>query len=273
MNRAYWNRLAANYSDDVIEITAIDADGVLTRTAERLGGTDTVAADFGCGVGATTRAFAPFFARVVGIDFSPQLLDEAKRRTSMKNVSYALADLATRRPPDIEVDVGFCVNCLIAPSYDTRFRIARNIARCVRGAVAFVVPSWESVLRTYQSLIRLDVADGNERRATVRRVAALAAREVRSLVDGVVEVGGEPTKHYLSDEIAQFLADAGFLIDTIERVEYPWDIDLDFGRPRPKALLGPRTPWDWLLIGRSGLWPRSSRAIVKKRSRPEAAPT
>jgi SAM-dependent methyltransferase len=248
MNRAYWNRLAATYSDDVIEITAIDTNGVLVRTAEMLGGTDTVAADFGCGVGATTRAFAPFFKRIVGVDFSPQLLDEAKRRTNMKNVSYALADLAGPRPPDIEVDVGFCVNCLIAPSYEMRFRIARNLARRVRGRVAFVVPSWESVLRTYQTLVRLDVADGNERRAAGRRVAALAAHEVRSLVDGVVEVGGEPTKHYLSDEIAQFLADAGFLVDTIERVEYPWDIDLDVGRPRSKALLGLRSPWDWLLV-------------------------
>ena len=257
MNRAYWNRLAATYSDDVIEITAIDTDGVLVRTAERLGGTDSVAADFGCGVGATTRAFAPFFRRVVGIDFAPKLLDEAKQLTNVGNASYVLADLAGLRPPDVEADVGFCVNCLIAPNHDMRFRIARNIARCVRGTVAFVVPSWESVLRTYQTLVRLDVADGNELRATGRRVAALAAREVQSLVDGVVDVGGEPTKHYLSDEIAQFLADAGFLIDTIERVEYPWEIDLDFGTPRSKALLGPRTPWDWLLVCRSELRSRS----------------
>jgi SAM-dependent methyltransferase len=251
MKRAYWDRLAERYSDDVLEITAIDAKGVFARTAASFGGAHAVAADFGCGIGATTRALAPHFERVIGVDFAPKLLDEAKRRTNIANVSYMLADLAGPKPPRVAADAGFCVNCVIAPNHEIRMSIARNIARCVRsgGLVAFVVPALESVLRTYHALIRLDVASGAARSRATQRIAALAKREVRSIVDGVVEIGGEPTKHYLDDEIAQFLGDAGFAVDTIDRIEYPWDVELELGDGTP-AMLGDRMPWDWLLVGK-----------------------
>ena len=251
MKRAYWDRLADRYSDDVLEITAIDTKRLFARTAASFGGAHAVAADFGCGVGATTRALAPYFERVIGVDFSPKLLAEAKRRTNIGNVSYVLADLGAAKAPRVVADAGFCVNCLIAPNDEIRARIARNVARCVRngGLVAFVVPALESVLRTYQALIRLDVADGTGRGPATRRVAALAKREVRSIVEGIVEIGGEPTKHYLGDEIAEFLTDAGFTIDTIDRIEYAWDVELELG-DHPPALLGGRTPWDWLLVGK-----------------------
>ena len=188
MNRAYWDRLARRYSDEVLEITAVDSNGVLARTAAALGRRYAVAGDFGCGVGATTRAFAPYFERIVGVDFAPKLLAEAERRTKDDTVSYVLADLAADRPLNFRVDAGFCVNCLIAPRYETRVRIARTVARAVRrgGPVVIVVPALESALRTYHALVRLDMADGSSRREGLRRVSAIAAREVRSIADGIV---------------------------------------------------------------------------------------
>lgn len=255
MNRAYWDRLARRYSDEVLEITAIDSNGVLARTAATLGRRYAVAGDFGCGVGATTRAFAPYFERIVGVDFAPKLLAEAERRTKDDTVSYVLADLAADRPLNFRVDAGFCVNCLIAPRYETRVRIARTVARAVRrgGPVVIVVPALESALRTYHALVRLDMADGSSRREGLRRVSAIAAREVRSIADGIVTTGGEPTKHYLLDELGEFAADAGLRVERIEKVEYPWSDEIELGRVgvRTRAALGKGAPWDWLVMARA----------------------
>jgi SAM-dependent methyltransferase len=255
MNRAYWDRLASRYADDVLEITAIDSNGVLARTAASLGRRCAVAADFGCGVGATTRTFAPYFERIVGVDFSPELLAEAARRTKDDTVSYVLADLAADEHLDLRVDAGFCVNCLIAPRYATRFWIARTVARAVRrgGPVVIVVPSLESAFRTYHALVRLDIADGATRREGSRRVNGIAAREMRLLADGIVTTGGEPTKHYLGDEIVEFAAEAGLRVERLERVEYPWQAEIELGRmsARTRAALGERTPWDWLVVARA----------------------
>jgi SAM-dependent methyltransferase len=255
MKRAYWDRLASRYSNEVLEITAIDTHRVLARTAARLGRRYAVAGDFGCGVGATTRTFAPCFERIVGVDFSPKLLAEAKRRTKDDNVSYVLADLATSETLGFRVDAGFCVNCLIAPRYETRIRIARSVVRAVRrgGPVVIVVPALESALRTYQALVRLDMVDGDARSEGVRRVNAIAAREVRSIADGIVTTGGEPTKHYLGDEIVEFAAEAGLSVDRLERVEYAWREEIELGRigERTRRALGKGAPWDWLVVARA----------------------
>jgi SAM-dependent methyltransferase len=254
MNRTYWDRLASRYSDEVLEITSIDTHGRLVSTAAAFGARHAVAADFGCGIGATTRAFAPYFARIIGIDFSPKLLAEAERRTKDNNVSYLLANLAADEPLDFRVDAGFCVNCLIAPRYETRMQIARNVARTVRrgGPIAIVVPALESALRTYHALVRLDMADGSKRREGLRRVNAIATREVRSIADGIVTTGKEPTKHYLGDEIVEFAAEAGLKVERLERVEYPWRDEIELGRSgaRTRAALGEGAPWDWLVVAR-----------------------
>jgi SAM-dependent methyltransferase len=254
MKRAYWDRLASRYSAEVLEITAIDTGRVLARTAAALGARHAVAGDFGCGVGATTRTFARYFERMIGVDFSPKLLAEAKRRTKDDNVTYVLADLATDEPLGLRVDVGFCVNCLIAPHYETRIRIARSVAHAVRrgGPVIIVVPALESALRTYHALVRLDMLDGDARSEGLRRVNAIAAREVRSIAAGIVTTGGEATKHYLGDEIIEFVAEAGLRVDRLERVEYPWRDEIELGRigARTRRALGKSAPWDWLVVAK-----------------------
>ena len=263
MNRAYWDRLSTRYSAEVLEITAIDSKRLLARTAAALGARYAVAGDFGCGIGATTRAFAPYFEHTIGVDFAPKLLAKAARRTSDATISYVRADLTSSKPLGFRVDAGFCVNCLIAPRYETRMRIARTVARAVRrrGPVVIVVPALESALRTYHALVRLDVADGDMRSEGLRRVNRIAAREVRSIAAGIVTTGGEPTKHYLGDEIVEFVAEAGLNVKRLERVEYAWAEEIELGRTSPpsgtskgrartRTALGKNTPWDWLVEAR-----------------------
>jgi SAM-dependent methyltransferase len=267
VKKAYWDRLAATFSDDVLEITDHDVNGVLERTARRLGDGRATAGDFGCGAGATTRLLARHFGAVVGVDFSPRLIDEAKRRTREPNVRYRAVDLAARARPSVRVDVGFCVNCLLSPEYPTRERIARHVGAAIRGKgpAVFVVPSFESILQTYQATIDVDVLQGAARGTSLRRTSTLAEREVRSLVEGIVEMGGEPTKHFLGDEITSFLEGLAFAVEALERVEYPWAVEFDLGS-NPDAVLarlGRRKPWDWLVLARA-----PARASVGRRGAP-----
>ena len=60
----------------------------------------------------------------------------------------------------------------------------------------------------------------------------------------IVDVGGTPTKHYMHDELVQQLADAGFAVATVARVEFPWSEVLD---DLPQDLQKFR-PWDWLAV-------------------------
>jgi hypothetical protein len=76
---------------------------------------------------------------------------------------------------------------------------------------------------------------------------------VRSIADGIVTTGKEPTKHYLGDEIVEFAAEAGLKVERLERVEYPWRDEIELGRigARTRAALGKGAPWDWLVVARA----------------------
>ena len=93
-------------------------------------------------------------------------------------------------------------------------------------------------------LVACRIAQGQGRKKAVRAVVPLAQKEVHSLVEGIVDVGGTPTKDYMHDELVQQLADAGFAVATVARVEFPWSEVLD---DLPQDLQKFR-PWDWLAV-------------------------
>ena len=244
MEKEDWERIAGEFTDRVFQITDHDTDGVILETARRLGGPGKHAGDFGCGAGAVTRLLADHFGKVTGMDQSAGLVREAEQAGRASNIRYMEVDLTRPRLAGLQFDVSFCVNVLIHRSHDVREKIARTVAAHTRpgGPAVFVVPALESTLRTYQTVVDCQVRDGTGRGAALRAASRLALEEMESFVDGIVSVGDSPTKHFLSDELAAFLGDAGFDIVSMKRVQFPWDQEID----NPPRRLGPPTPWDWL---------------------------
>jgi SAM-dependent methyltransferase len=85
---------AAFFATGVTEIGSLlrdlDAQGIIFSRGAAL--------DFGCGVGRLTQALAPHFARAVGIDISPSMLDVANRRNRFpERVSYVSNQTADLR--------------------------------------------------------------------------------------------------------------------------------------------------------------------------------
>ncbi len=250
MDVDYWNRLAVGFSESVFEVTERDARGVIRKTARRLGDKRATAADFGCGAGASTRAVAPFFKRVTGVDFSAKLLAVARAKTDADNVRYRKADLAAMDPRLFRCDVAFCFNVLLSPETSARAAIAANVIGAIRrgGAGVFIAPSLESELRSYQVALACRTGAGFARGVAAREMDASARRDVVSLSQGVVNLGGAPTKHFFQDEIAELLTECGLHDVAVSRVRYPWDVVLDDAPDdMPYA-----EPWDWIAIGRKG---------------------
>ncbi len=243
----YWDDLADRFSERVFEVSERDVRGVIRKTARRLGSKRATAVDFGCGVGASTRAVAPFFKHVLGVDFSEKLLRVAREKTSAGNVAYRRADLAKMNPQQFRCDVAFCFNVLLSPDDRLRRSIAANVVRAVRrgGAGVFIAPSLESELRSYQVVLDCRTRAGFDRRSAAKEVDASARRDLVSLSQGVVDLGGAPTKHFFQDEFADLLTDCGFKDVVVSRIHYPWDVVLD---DAPDDIAHAE-PWDWIAVG------------------------
>ncbi|XP_071825258.1 uncharacterized protein [Apostichopus japonicus] len=74
-----------NYSGLGIEKEVLSFMG---QAYEQPGNVDTIALDIGCGTGQLTRALAPLFKKMIGIDRSKSQIDVAKGVTKEKNIEY-----------------------------------------------------------------------------------------------------------------------------------------------------------------------------------------
>ena len=248
MNQKYWNDLADHFDTKVFEIAANETSGSLARCIQTLGKEHRTAGDFGCGAGGATGLLAAHFDKVVAVDFAEKLLTEARKRVTAKHVRFIKSDLCKKVLLPFKIGASFCFNALIHPSARKREQIAESVFRNTkrRGAAVFVVPSLESYLRTYQTLIECRVEQGHTRGATTRSVSRSADREIHSLVEGICSVGGVATKHFMRDEVGQLLSKVGFEVTTIDRVEFPWSEELDCVPEN----LGPPYPWDWMVTAK-----------------------
>ncbi len=74
---------------------------------------DSVVADLGCGTGETTAKLAPFAAKVIGVDASPEMLKTARRRVGkMDHVALKRGELTNLPIDDRSCDAALCVLAL-----------------------------------------------------------------------------------------------------------------------------------------------------------------
>lgn len=246
-----WDLLGDTFSDAVLEVTDYDQNGVIPKTVCKFGGKTKTAADFGCGIGASTRVLAPYVKSVIGYDFSKPLLETAGEKTKARNATYAFLDLRKTWNRKTRFDLSLCVNALISHDHALRAVMLTNIIRATKpgGVLIFVVPSLEASLRTYQFLTGVSEQKGSTRKKNVAVTNALAAKEIVSLSEGIVRVGGVPTKHFLEDELQDLFSAKGLRDIEISRVSYPWATIIE-GVPDTTTQM---PPWDWIVTAHKPL--------------------
>ncbi len=249
VDKESWDSLADSFEADVLEIPDEDLHGILVEEIAKLSaGGHGEAADLGCGAGSLLPALEGAFSRIHAVDFAPGLLEQARLRAGSPRICFRKHDLSSGRPLPFTVDVTFCVNVLIHPRHEVREKMIRSVFRTTRkrGRCLVVVPSMEAVLHTYQTLIRIESRAGRARARALRAASRLFGKEVLDPVDGIVDIGTVPTKCYTREEITNFLVDAGFEIERVRRVEFPWSEEIDHA----PSWLGAPYPWDWLVVAR-----------------------
>ena len=111
--REQFDRAAALSPEAAVALYSLGSAETLARATEEIAdrlrewgllGRSVVALDIGCGIGRIERALSPSTQRITGIDVSPEMVAEAKRRSAdLPNVEFALcggaelADFAGRQ--------------------------------------------------------------------------------------------------------------------------------------------------------------------------------
>lgn len=243
MNERDWDQVAETFEEEIFNVPANDTKGLISRWVEKLAGPDTVATDLGCGVGRTLPMLAERYANVYAVDVSSQCLEVAEKACAEHgNIQYVHADLSKDRNSYPATDVVLCINTLLNASLEIREPLIDRTCRSVKrgGHLLLVVPSLNSALLTAYRHLQWNLKDGMDPKEAQQK----AALNSKGLEHGTVHIDDVPTKHYLKEELEALLADRGFDVVTIEKIEYPWTTE--FTDP-PKWMKAPY-PWDWFVV-------------------------
>ena len=138
------------------------------------------------------------------------------------------------------------VNVAIMREGKVRRGIFRTMRRCVRkgGRLVVVVPSLESALYADYRLVQWNLKAGLTAAEAASEVKDAGEEANSSVRQGIVEIDGVPTKHYLEEELLATFKGGPFEVLLIEKVEYLWTTEFD----RPPKWMKEPYPWDWMLV-------------------------
>jgi len=252
MDPRYWERIGDDYEQDIFDSARMDRRGVIRARILEHADPRALACDFGCGVGHYLPLLSPLFRRVYGFDGANSLLRQAEKRCAgLGNVRLARANLAGIRPDLAIPKVRFavCANVLISEDETARQRILstvhRNVAR--GGCVLLVVPSLESALYSNGRLVEWNERLGHSAAEALASGIPPTARSAGELLRGLVRIEGVRTKHFVREEALVTLAERGFSVESVDKVEYAWETEFE---DPPKWITSSPGPWDWLLVAR-----------------------
>jgi len=111
--QAFFDDLARNYAERHGPAEALRQHRLRVLDRHAQFGASDVVLDVGCGDGAHLRALAPHIDRGLGIDFSPRMIQSARRQTQHSSLTFRVGDAERLASvPTASVDTVLCVGVL-----------------------------------------------------------------------------------------------------------------------------------------------------------------
>jgi SAM-dependent methyltransferase len=165
-------------------------------------GRDRTAVEVGCGLGRMSAALADHFGRVVGVDIAPRLIEEARFRNELEQVTFEVADGVHLRPESL-------TDCDTVFSYEVFYYInPRALAVYFRDAFQLLRSGGQFVFQLNMEPVRLTT-----------RLSFLLRRLLYSC--GIKHWRGWPTGagyrryHHSPEWLRRTLTETGFRVDKI----------------------------------------------------------
>ena len=240
----HWDKIGKQYDVEIFDVFKSDRKQTLPTYFKKHADKKGIAIDFGCGTGKSFEYIAPLFKRIIAVDISKELLEQATQRP-FKNIELKRLDLTNPSLSLPKADFAFCCNVAMLPEIEKTNTIIRNIQRSLKpgGTALLVLPSLDSVLYASWRLIQVYKKEGIKLEDIPDSEFHYLKASRRRLVEGIIYIDNVPTKHFMRPELDVVFAAAGFTLTKVDKVEYTWDTELS----SPPRWLKEPYPWDWLV--------------------------
>ena len=240
----HWDKIADKYEDEVLNAFESDKEKKLASYFKKHANKKHNAIDFGCGIGNGFHYLSPNFKQVLAIDISQNCIDIAREKP-FGNIEFNRMDCTAPNLKLKPVEFVLCSNVAIFDEIEKNYTILKNVSKALKkgGHALFVVPSLESTMFYAWRMMDWYRKEGVKPEDIPQSEFNYYRKDVRDMLQGIVEIDGRPTKHYTHSELQVIMREAKLEVIAIERLEYDWKTE--FSEP-PRWMKDPY-PWDWLV--------------------------
>lgn len=244
MKRSYWENMAATYGDEIFDVLHNDKKALIRNVINEYASPKKTVIDIGCAVGKWLPVLSPAFKKVIAVDISAKNLEIARQLyPQYKNVAYLRVDMSGRNTQVPKADFGICINAILTPVQKDRAIFFQSLQACVKkgGRIVLTVPSLESWLLTsvVQQQFKIDKAY-----FSAEKNSKEALRKWNNIRQGNADIDEVPHHHYIKEELQLLAAQAGFIAERLEKIEYNWHTEFH----NPPVWLQQPGPWDWMVV-------------------------
>lgn len=244
MKRAYWEKMAPSYNEEIFDVLQQDKKGLIRRAIKKYAKPGHQVIDIGCAIGKWFPVLSPLFKKVIALDISARNLQLAKKRyPQYENIDYRQGDMSNSRLRIPASEMGICINAILTPDPKDRVVFFKNLSKCIRknGILIITVPSLESFMLTKMIQQEYNI---DPTLFTPVRDAKKGLKNWNNILRGVGNIDEVPHKHFLGEELQLLLERSGFATIQLKKIEYEWTTE--FHHP-PRWLQSPH-PWDWMIV-------------------------
>lgn len=243
MDSQEWDTVAPKYFD---QISSPFSDGVknpLLKDLARIKKADEKSIiDIGCGIG-NLLPYSKRFKRIVCLDFSQGMIDQAKKKHPEIKAEYICSDAKHTPLHKAEFDVAVAINSFIAPDLGSLQGFFDEAGRVIKPKGQFfgIFPAIESVLHLFTLVFERELRIHNDEKKAYENAAKAVDLDSYDLPTGLLWEDGFQ-HHYYQHTIERRLRKAGFEQIQFGKISYPWRLSI-IENVRP--YLREEPPWDW----------------------------
>jgi ubiquinone/menaquinone biosynthesis C-methylase UbiE len=235
MNPKEWNLSHKQYYEDILSPIKDSRSSPLLKDLKRLRSKTKTIIDLGCGLGELSPTLSKYFKSVTAIDFSPDMISQAKlSHSNLINVIFEQANLSSLSKYKNKFNVALSINSLINPDLNTLDKQLKQIHSVLkkRGIFIAILPAMEVYIYQTQLL---------KQKSKNHLLKEYTNQKEHNFPLGIIDFDGKQKAYYYFEILWRFQK-AGFKRINISRVSYTWK---EFKKAGQLSFPSEPLPWDW----------------------------
>jgi len=247
MNAKTWDVYADKYYENIVSPLQPTVQNPLWKYLKKVSRKQQkIVVDAGCGIGDLTKIFARQFKKVIAVDFSEKMLQQARKRNiTAKNISFHRCDLRKLSTVVKKADVIVAVNSLLLPNFsDIRLEFSQIHKSLKSGGDFFaIVPAVEANLHYFQLVYERELTKTKNPKVALAKTKKIVDFTDYNFITSTYTAGSESQILYTKQFLHDVCEKSGFKDIVIEKVLYPWgEASGDYESFPDKPQM-----WDWFV--------------------------